>query len=113
MSQHTLWSEHDQRLAPRPERLPAQQMKILRRRGWLTNLDIVARRHLQKPLHACAGMFRPLPFIPMRQQQNQTTEQSPLVFRRCQKLVGDDLRTVGEIAKLRFPHRQCLWEYRG
>ena len=61
--QHALRRKHDQRLPPLPQRLPPQQMKILRRGRGLAHLHIVPRRQLQKSLNPRAGMFRPLPFI--------------------------------------------------
>ena len=81
-------------------------MKILRGGGRLADLNIVARRELQKSLDARAGMFRALAFVAVRQQQHDAGEQIPLVFARDDELVDDDLRAVGEIAELRFPQNQ-------
>ncbi len=106
MPQHALRREDNQRLAPVPHRLTSQQMKILCRGRRLRYLNIVARDNLQIALHACAGVLRSLPFISMRQQQHQPAQQSPFVFCRGKKLIDDDLRAVGEVAKLRFPQHQ-------
>ena len=106
--QHALRRENDQRFPPRLQRLPPQQMKILRRGGRLADLNVVARRQLQKSLDARARMLRPLPFVPVRQQQRHARQQAPLVFARRNELVDDDLRAVREIAELRFPQHQRL-----
>src|SRR5438046_2747530 len=42
MSQHALGSEHNQRFAPRAQRLATEQMKILSGRRGLADLDIVS-----------------------------------------------------------------------
>ena len=47
-------------------------MKILRGCGRLANLNIVARRELQKSFDAGARMFGALAFVAMRQQQNNS-----------------------------------------
>ena len=106
MPQHALRREHDHRLAPAPQRLPAQQLKILRGVRRLANLNVVLGRELKIALDPRAGMFGPLPFIPVRQKQPHARRQVPLVFRRADELVDDDLRAVGEIAELRFPQHQ-------
>jgi hypothetical protein len=71
MAQHALRSEHDQRLAPVPQRLPPQQMKILRGVRRLRDLNIVFGRELNEALDARAGVLRPLAFVAVRQQQHQ------------------------------------------
>ena len=83
-------------------------MKILRRGRGLADLDVVARRQLQKALDARAGMLRPLPFVAVRQQHHHAGEQIPLVLARGDELVDDDLRAVREIAELRLPQHQRL-----
>jgi hypothetical protein len=72
MPQHALGSKDDQRLAPLPQRLPPQQMKILRRIRRLANLKIVSCRELQKTFDASTGMLRSLSFVSMWEQQNYT-----------------------------------------
>ncbi len=69
---------------------------------------IVVRGQLQIAFHAGTGVFGSLTFIAMRQQHNQSAEQSPLVFARCDELIDDDLRTVGKVAELRLPQNQGL-----
>ena len=73
--------------------------------GW-HDLHVVARAELQIALDAGAGVLRALAFMPVRQQQNQSGQQVPLVFPGNDELVDDDLRAVGEVAELRFPHHQ-------
>ena len=81
-------------------------MEILRGGRRLANLNVVARRQLQKPLDACAGMLRPLPFVSVRKQQHDARQQIPLVFARRDELVDDDLRPVREITELSFPQHE-------
>ena len=85
-------------------------MKILRGRGRLANLYVVARRKLQETLDARAGMFRSLPFVTVRQQQHYSRQQIPFVFARRYELIDDDLRSIGKITELRFPQNQRLGE---
>src|SRR5215471_1583708 len=66
------------------------------------------RRQLQIALYARTRVLRPLPFISMRQQNNNTAQQPPLVLTRRDELVDNDLRAIGEIAKLRLPYHQRL-----
>ena len=83
-------------------------MKILRRIRRLANLQIVARRQLQKAFNTRAGVFRALPFVTMRQQQHDAGKQVPLVFARADELVDHRLGNVDEVAKLRLPQHQGL-----
>ena len=106
MAQHALRREHHQRLAPVPQRLPAQQLKILRGVRRLANLNVVLGGELQVALDAGAGMFRALALIPVRQQQHDAGGQIPLVLARADELIDDHLRAVGKIAELRFPQHQ-------
>ncbi len=106
--QHALRREDDQRLPPLAQRLSPQQMKILRGGRRLANLHVVARRELQESLDSCAGVFRALAFVAVRQQQHDAGQQIPLVLARRDELVDDDLRAVREIAELRFPQHQRL-----
>ncbi len=108
-SQHALGSHDHQRLAPRlRSACRAQHMKILRGRGWLADLDVIARRELQVPFDARARMLRPLPFVSMRKQHDDAGEQIPLVLARGDELIHDDLGAVCEIPKLRFPQNEGL-----
>ena len=52
------------------QRLPPQQMKILRGGGGLANLHVVARGELQKSFDARAGMLRALAFVAVREKHH-------------------------------------------
>ena len=78
-------------------------MEVLCRSRGLAHLHVVARAELQIAFDARAGVFRPLAFVAVRQQQHESGEQVPLVFASDDELVDDDLRAVGEVAELRFP----------
>src|SRR5690242_790766 len=51
-------------------------------------------------------MFGPLPFVPMREEQNEGAQAAPFVLGTGDKLIHDDLGDVPKIAKLRFPEDQ-------
>ncbi len=52
-------------------------------------------------------MVRALPFVAVRQQQNQRRRQSPLGAARGEELVEHHLRAVDEVAVLAFPHDEA------
>ena len=108
MPQHALGRKDDQRFPPLPQSLPPQKMEILRRRRRLADLDIVARGKLQVALDTRARMFRPLPFVAVRQKHHDAREQVPFILARRDELIDDDLRAVREVAELRFPQHQRL-----
>ena len=83
-------------------------MKVLGRRGWITNLQIIFSAELQETLEARARMFRPLPFVAVWQEHRQARSLPPLVFRGGDVLIDDGLGAVYEVAKLRFPQHQRL-----
>src|SRR5689334_1493483 len=83
-------------------------MKVLRGGRGLADLDVVTRRELQVALDARAGVFGALSFVPVREQQDQAAEQSPLILPCRHELVDDDLRAVSKVAKLRLPQRERL-----
>ena len=53
----------------------------------------------------CSG---PWPFIAMRQQADEAGHAQPFALARRNELVEQHLRAVGEVAELRFPHRQRI-----
>ena len=53
-------------------------------------------------------MLWPLAFKAVRQQANKPRHAQPFAFPRTHELVKHDLRAIGEIAKLRFPHGQSI-----
>src|ERR1700691_4198213 len=99
MAQHRFRREYDERLAPRPQRLSAQQVEVLRGGGRLRDLDIVLRGELHVAFHARAGMLWTLYLVAVREEHDEAGEQTPLGFARGEELVDDDLRAVGEIAE--------------
>src|SRR6202158_3160780 len=108
MPQHALGREDDEWLAPRTARLPAQHMKILRRRRRLANLHVVFRGELHKALQARSGMLWSLALVAVRQKHHESRRKVPLVLARADELVDDDLCAVGEIPELRFPQNERL-----
>ena len=67
VAQQALRRHQDQRLADFALKLAAQDVEIIRRRGAIGDLHIVFGAHLQVALEPGGGMFRPLPFVAMRQ----------------------------------------------
>ncbi len=53
-------------------------------------------------------MLGALAFVTMRQQHDETVGAQPFGLSRSNELVDHDLRAVGKIAELRFPHDECL-----
>jgi hypothetical protein len=111
MAQQALGREDDQRLARAAAvaaavHLAAQQVEVLRRRGAVAHLHVVLGAEREVALDARAGVFRPLPFVAVRQQHHQAARLAPLLFAAGDELVDHDLRAVGEIAELRFPDHQ-------
>src|SRR5271163_389046 len=109
MPQHAFRRKNAQWLAPNTKGLPAQHVEILRGCRGLANLQIVFRSQLHVALDARAGMLRALALIAVRQQKHETAGQIPFVFRGAQELIDDDLRAVGEVSELSFPHNQGFW----
>ncbi len=88
--------------------LPAQRVEEIGRRRRIDDLHVVLGAELQIALEPRRGMFRPLPFVAVRQQADEAGHAQPLAFARRDELVDHDLRAVGEIAELRFPQRQRI-----
>src|SRR6266508_2944061 len=102
-AQQTFRRSDDERLNEVAFHLAPQHMKILRGGGWIADLDVILGARLEKSLEARAGVLRALPFIAMRQKQNNPAGALPLRFRRHDELIDDGLRAIGEIAELRLP----------
>src|SRR5687768_6311008 len=51
-------------------------------------------------------MFRPLPFVAVRQEADEARHAQPFALARRDELVEDDLRAIGEIAELRLPQSE-------
>src|SRR5271169_884959 len=108
MAEHTLGSEDDQRLAPQAARLAAEQVEILCGGGGLADVHVAFRSELHKPLDARAGMFRPLAFVTVGEQQDETRGEAPLILTGANELIDDNLRAVDEITELRFPKHKAF-----
>src|SRR5437899_1073623 len=83
-------------------------MEVLRWSRRIHHLDIVISGETKKALQPSAGMFRPAAFKPMRQEQHDSAEPPPFVFRAGDKLIHNHLRGVPKIAELRLPDDQPL-----
>src|SRR5579864_4137413 len=108
MAQHALGREDDEGLAPGSQRLPPQQVKILRGCRRLANLDVVACGKLEEALDAGARMFGSLPLITVREQEYDSRKQVPLILACRNELVDDDLRAIRKVSELGFPKDQRL-----
>src|SRR5204863_746208 len=83
-----------------------QKMEVLRGGGAVGDPDVDVGGELQETLWARARVIRSLPFVRMRQQQDQRWLLPPLDPRRYDELVDDHLRAVDEVAVLRLPDHQ-------
>src|SRR5205807_1204011 len=92
----------------RVERLPPQQMEVLRRRRAVRDADVLLRGELQEALESRARMLRAVSFIAVREQEREARRLAPLRHPRDDELVDDDLRAVDEIAELCFPEHDRL-----
>src|SRR5258708_15010914 len=105
MPQHTFRSEDDERLAPRPADLPAQQVKILRGGGRLADLHIFFAGELHKALDARARILRALALLAGREKPDQTRGEAPFVFTGPYIMFDYDLRAVRSIRHRRLPQK--------
>ena len=106
MPQQAFRSHDDQRLAPGAQSLAPEAMKVLRGRRRINHLDVVLGCEMQETLESSAGMFRALPFVAVRQQQDQAAEPLPLVFGAGDELIHNRLGRIPEIAVLRLPQNE-------
>ena len=83
-------------------------MEVLRGRGGVAHLDVVVGAEGEEALDARRAVLGALALEAVRQQQHQAVRLAPLVLRRHDVLVDDDLCTVDEVAELGFPHHECL-----
>ena len=81
-------------------------MEDLARRRGLADLHVVVSGQLHEALQARRAVLGALPFVAVRQHQRQAVDAAPLHFAARDELVDDDLRTVDEVAELRFPDDQ-------
>src|ERR1700677_4978599 len=83
-------------------------MEDRRRCRRIADLDVVSGGHLQPALDARARMLGPGALVPMRKEEDDAREPEPLVFRRGNELVDDDLTGVREVPELRLPYDECF-----
>src|SRR5579884_2028148 len=81
---------HDQRLAPAPQDLPAEQVKILRGGGRIRDLHVMLGSERKKAFQARTGMFRSSAFKTVREQKHQPGKPPPFVFRAGNELINYD-----------------------
>ncbi len=68
-AEQTFRRHDDERLDEVALHLTAQDVKILRRRREVADLDVILRTGLEEALEPRAGVFRSLAFVAMRQEQ--------------------------------------------
>src|SRR5215472_13225256 len=83
-------------------------MIVLRRCGWVDDLQVVLGRYLKQPLQPRARVLGTLPLITVRQQQHQSVEPLPFVVRAGDELVNIWLGRIPEIPVLRLPRDQSI-----
>ena len=92
----------------RAQRLAAQNVEVLRRRGRIRHEHVVLRAQLQEALETRARVLRPLPFVAVRQQHHDARVLPPLRAVRRDELIDDALRDVREVAVLRLPQHERI-----
>ena len=83
MAQQALGRHDDQRLAPRSQHLPPQEVEELGRRRRIDHLHIVFGAELQEALEAGARVLGPLPFVAVRQGSITSPTDGATCPRRC------------------------------
>ena len=106
MTQQRLRRHHHQRTTHTAQRLATQHVINLCRRGRHADLHVLFSAQLQITLQTRGGVLRALAFVTVRQEHHQAAHPSPLLLTGGDELVDHHLRTVGEVAKLRFPDSQ-------
>ena len=101
--QQALRRHHDQRARLRHERLAAQQVEVLGRRGAVRDADVALGGRLEEALDASARVLGARALVAVREQQREPRGLAPLGEARHEELVDDHLRAVHEVAELRLP----------
>src|ERR1041385_639722 len=83
-------------------------MEMLRRCSGIDYLQIVFGSQMKESLQARAGMFRPLTFKTMWQQQDQAAEPLPFILRAGNELIHDWLSCVPEVTVLGLPQDEAV-----
>ena len=90
------------------ERLPAEEVEVLRRGGRVDDPDVLLCGQLEEPLEACARMLQSVPLVAVRKKKREAGRLAPLREPGNEELVDDDLRAVDEVAELGFPEDERL-----
>ena len=88
--------------------LPTKDVEVLGRGGGVDHLNVVLGAQSQEALDARRTVLGTLALVAVRQQHHQCVVLIPLVLGGHDVLVDDDLRTVDEVAELRFPQHQSF-----
>ena len=112
-AQQALRRHDDERPGGRVERLPAQQVEVLRGGRAVGDPDVLLRRELQEALQPRARVLGPVALVAVREQQRQPRRLPPLRERGGDELVDHDLRAVREVAVLGLPEDERLRRSRG
>src|SRR5947208_962485 len=108
VAQQALRGEDNERLAVRPDHLPAQEKKHLHRGRRNAHLDVIVGAELKVSLRAPRRMLGPLPLVAVRQEHHQAAAAAPFDLARGDELVDHHLRAVRKIAELRLPDNQLV-----
>src|SRR5262249_4350144 len=106
--QQALRSHDDERPSRGVERLPTNQVEVLRRRRAVRDADVLLRRELQEALQAGARVLGAVALVTVWKQQRQPSRLAPLRQARDDELVDHDLGAVDEVAELRLPEDERL-----
>ena len=84
----------------------AKQVKVISWRSGVAHGHVVLGAKLQKAFKAGRRVLGPLAFVAVRKEHHKAVLGLPLVFGGADKLVNNDLRSVGKVAKLRLPNHE-------
>lgn len=105
--------------------LSAEDMEQVRRRSWVSNLDIavlmlavqlvgrwedtgILIAKLEVTLQSAGGVLRTLAIVTVRQRHHETRALEPFRLARGDELVNDTLSVVGEVTELGLPHHESV-----
>ena len=104
--QQALRRHHDQRPRLGHERLAAQQVEVLGRRGAVGHPDVALGRALEEALEPRARVLGARALVAVRQQQREPRGLPPLGQPGHEELVDDHLGRVHEVAELGLPEHE-------
>ncbi len=100
--------QHDERALLGDQRLPAEQVEVLRGGRAVRDADVALGRQLRGSARAGRRSAPARPLVAVREQQRQPRGLAPLRQAARDELVDDHLGAVGEVAELRLPEHQRL-----